>query len=736
MQTNYLSLLMNAHRRISIPANWKAVQKSGKNYIYRCPVMSNDKTQQCIFTGRPEQIRKHIDENNHVFSITSTTIYKEEENVKKKIEKLVIQVGGELQLSLTQLSSSSFKTFIQGIISLTGNYVLKHERERFIPETFFEGFARNTVKQKILEQSKEKSQTRRLEMRKFSKYVSISCDAGTVEKHSLLEFLLCNPSSGLKPVLIYSTNFEDHSSANFFNEVSNAIQKAKEEDFFVTAIVADNVSYQKSILAHWNPNSKINSSNDEMIRSLLYITCNCHNLDLVVTQMTNTNELFSNVTYCATLLADLSRKKEYFIYLKTMAPKIPATRWLYLYEFTNWILENETSIQEFLSNAPTVIQDFQKKKEKYEKLLKISLTDFKKVNSLLKPLRKLNDQLESDSCTLYYVVPLVELCGQRLRKIIQTEQFADDTTGKELLRIFTARFRKTAVEDVLCLAYSLTAEGRFYMGLSPTASQEEKEKEEKAYFKLTKAPQLLRVQAQNERILSSDKIKYRKCFNDYIEKVVETMKVNAFKKFDDELERLRGNEEQILEIFPDKFVKSQAALTFHLNRLGYPLTKIEEIKQQYNLFIHIRHNEESERLSLYMNSEPHLMWKNLHNANLFKALSEYALIFCSIPASEASVERLFSSMKKYLSSRQRSSNELIDCYLQLLPQNYSIDMLSFDFDESSDENTSTNPNENENQSEESDETHQQVGEKALKSKDHQKKTQQLAITNFIPTSKE
>ena len=708
---------MNPHRRINIPANWKAVGKVGKNYIYQCPVLSNDKQQQCTFTGRPDKIRQHIEENNHIFSRQQTpSKHNQEENIKAQIEKCVLQFGGELQLSLTQIASSNLKMFVQGIISLTGNYIIQHEKEKFIPETFFEGFSRNTVKQKIIEHSNAKCQIKRSEMRKCSKYVSISCDAGTIEKHALLEFLICNPSSGLKPVLLYSANFEDHSSDNFFKEMLNALQKAKEEDFCVTSIVADNVSYQKSILAHWNPNSKINQSTDTMVKSLLYITCNCHNLDLVVTQMTKTNSLFSNVSYCANLLADLSQKKDYSFYFKTVAPKIPATRWLYLYEFTNWIVQNEESIHNFISNAATIIRGYREKENKYEKLKRISINDFKKVNSLLKPLRELNDKLESDACVLYYVVPLVELCGEKIRSIIQTEDFQNDTTGKELLRIFTARFRKTAIEDILCLSYSLTSEGRYYMGLSPTASNEEKEKEQRLYFKLTQAPQLLTDQMQKERVLSSDKIKYRKCFNEYLEEVVQTMKMNPYKKFAEELEKLRGKEDQISEIFTDKFVKAQAALNFHLTRLGLPLEKIKAIQKQYNSFIHIRHGETSDRLSLYINAEPYLMWKNLYNANLFKDLSEYALQFCSIPASEASVERLFSTMKKYLSSRQRSSNQLIESYLHLLPENYSIDMMSYDFDENVNENDSENANES---------------PLPIEPKEKPKKPQQLAITNFI-----
>ena len=663
-------------KRQPIPSNWEVVMK-GKNTIYRCPIKSGD--QRCTFVGRASTLREHLELNNHIFEIVKPEEdrKKQTENVGEKIEHLVLEMGGSLQLSLSQLASPNLTQLIQGIISVTGNYIINHQNEAFFPETFYSGMSRNTIKERIIDFSQLKAKTKRDNLRRFSKFVALSLDAGTVESHQLLEFLISNASSGFKPVLLYSADFPKHTSEKFLEELKVAISKAHEENFHVVAIVADNVQYQKKVLAHWRSNCPLNDEADPTLNSLLYITCNCHDLDLVVTQLIKENGLFSSVAKAANLLADLSRRKKYCHYFNAAAPRVPTTRWLYLFDFTSWIMNNSDKILNFLEHSEIIIDKFPVKKEKYQILSSITLQDFQKVHALLGPLRKLSDKLESDQCQICYVVPLVELCFNELKKVKDSELFQKDDTAKKLLCIFTARFRKTAVADVLCLSYALTSEGRFCLGCPPDLSEHERQEEEKKYYQLTKAPILLKETFAKDRITPNEKVKYREAFDRYIKSAVEAMSTHSYKSYHEELEKL-ANERDIEEVFYDKYVKAEQALKRHLIRMKCDEELFKSITKQFSSFIHSRDPELLNRLELYLHFPPHDMWKNMSTSNLLKELSYYALMICAIPASEASVERIFSSVKKYLSTRQRSSNALTEAYINLLPDTYREDLLSFD----------------------------------------------------------
>ena len=670
-------------KRTPIPQNWVVVSNETKNLKYRCPITDSTNTMQCTFTGRASQIRQHLEEGKHTFEIINSNKLqpKDEEtldNMKIHIEQLVIEAGGFLQLSLSQISSSAFTMFIQKIITSIGLYIQAHPNEIFHPETFYPGISRNKAKALIISHANDKAKEARQNLRMFSRDVALTIDAGTIQQHGLLEFHMIHAASGQHPCLLASFPFIDHSAHNFFTLLREAITKATCEDFTIVAIVADNVSYQKKTLAHWNPESFINTipSDDplaQQVRGLIYITCCCHDLDLVITHMIKNNHMFKKVTTAATLLAAMSRRHEYAHYFTSKAPNIPATRWLFLYEFTNWVLKNKDSIIPILDNIDTIVKNYNTKKNKYSILKNMPFNDFQKVNILLQPLRQLNDNLEKDSCTLCYVVPLVEECASKVRKIISDPIFAGDATPLELLHVFTARFRKTAIQDYLCLSFALTSEGRFILGTSPNASAIDRQHDETNFYHLTGAPTEIFAKDYNN---IDDKIKYREALNRYIDQMIRDMNRSCYQNYREELSKLQSKNTIITSVFEDKYVQARQALAKHLARLGYDSDKRAIITKQFKIFIHDRSIELRKRLDLYLSEEPFMMWKNLSAANLFKELADYAIKWSAVPASEASVERLFSLVKKYLSTRQRSSVELIDAYVNLIPAQTKNDIIS------------------------------------------------------------
>ena len=667
---------MTEKKRLPIPPNWVCVDKKAKNHIYRCPVMNDSRTQQCSFTGRPNILRQHIMMNQHIFeTVAMREPEKEDPNIQNEIEKLCLQLGAELQLSISQMASSSFQCFVTELIRIGGTYVMEHPREVFHPPTFFRGFSRTTITKKLIEHGDEKALQSMIKLKNFSRYIALTVDAGTICKHNLLEFLATNPCSGQKPLLLYSCEFPDHHQDCFFQALVDAISIAHEHEFDVIAIVADNVSYQRSVLAHWKLDSLINQATDPKIKSLLYIPCNCHVLNLVLTQMLKENELFKNVAYCATLLADLSRKKRYSYLFVSSAPKIPCTRWLYLFEFTEWIKKNKESIIELLSKIPSVIVNYEIHIDKFKPLTLISYQDFEKVNRLLKHLRVLNDNLEADTCNIGAVVPMVEDCASQIKKEIKSKTFENDSTPQKLLEILSARFRKTAVSDILCLAFSLTPEGRHVLSISSDHKDDDL-----PYYKFKNSPTYTSNPNLKDKIYPTNKVKYMTALDEYLKEIGDLNEYGSFQVYTQELESIKHK--KIDFVFEQVYIKAKGALTNYVNRTKPDQTSI--VVKQFCKFIRLTDPDLRKTVGQYLVEDPFNMWRALSNARICPELADYALKILSIPATEASVERLFSTIKKFLSTRQNSSNELISSYINIIHEKSSYDTMSFVSDENTD----------------------------------------------------
>lgn len=406
-----------------------------------------------------------------------------------------------------------------------------------------------------------------------------------------------------------------------------------------------------------------------------------NHVNLVIVDVMKADIMFKNVADCSVLLAALSHRKCYSSFFETQSPTIPATRWLYLFEFTQWILENEISVKNMLSRVETVIKNFHNDIQKYQVLKQVIFDDFKRVYLLLKPLRMLNDKLEKDSTFLGQVLPLVELTAANIGKLRENELFYDTDHIDILLRIFAARFRKTAKADLLCLAYSLTAEGRYQLGISPDYPPNDPHHENK-YHKLTNGITDDIIQFENVSPFS-DKVKYRRELTNYLLEIDPI--TNDYDAYKHCLQKLTNSKDQIHQVFPDKIIAAKNALCEHLTRLYFNDPDCEKmiktIQHQYDHFIHRKDIELTKRINLYIAEDTYTMWTDIYNAGLLKELSRYALSICCISATEASVERLFSAVKRIITPRQRTSIPLLEAYVNLLPRSNPDLILQFDDDE-------------------------------------------------------
>lgn len=638
-----------------------------KNPIYRCPALNSNGTKQCIFTGRMSSMCQHLQANDHIFEDVE---YKKEEtplDYTKSIIKEIAQLTAGLQLSLRQVTNDVFNTFIYNIMIITTRYVNdKDIKGLFIPQNLYQGMSREKLREQMIKISAEKSQDSIKELKSFSKFASLAVDAGLVKKHQLLEFKLVHPYSNIKTVLLLSTKFEEeHSADNFFIKLKEAIDLAHQNKIHIVSVIADNVAYQRCALNHESFDSHINQSEDENIKSLIYMSCCCHNIDLIVTYMINEIDIFKNTTKCAVTLAGFSRKKAYSAYFKTKAPSIPATRWLYLFDFTEWILNNEGSITRFMNDLDINIACCKNEETglQLQSLRIVSLEDYKKVNMMLKPLRKVNDILERDDSFIGIVVPLIELAAKEIRELKKKELFENDQTPDILNNVIAARFNSTATTSFLCLAFLLTPLGRYTIGLTSDCSEELRKEEEEKVSKISKAYNEMKG-IYEDIIPPTQKVKYGKKYAKFIDKhVSELRNKQNFKKKLAEIENAR---DPVEHIFTQVQFNADQALISHLSRLRYNPDKIECIKKEFQVFLFDRTGKEGRIINRFCDSNPYNLWNIIEANNILPNLSEYAKRILSIVASEATIERLFSSVKRVLDNRQNTNIDLLNSYLNLM----------------------------------------------------------------------
>ena len=505
----------------------------------------------------------------------------------QQLEDAILSFAGSFQLSLNEISSEAFTEFIRSVSTISVNHYLTNHAS---PETLYKGLSRQTIRQKMINKGKTEKRLKLKNMRLTSKYVSICVDAGSVERKDLLQFIISNPSAVTKTVLLKTFIFEDHTSSSFYNFLQKSIQTANKYDFDVVAVLADNVAYQKKCLAHWDPDSLINQSDDYRLNILFYITCNCNNLDLVVKFLINNNKIFMDVALFSTVLATLSLKRRFSQYFTNRPPRVPATRWMYLYFFTKYVIDNADDINRFISmlrnfKDPTLPSNTIELIKTIRKNKSFSIQNCKQIYLIMHHLKELCDSLESDSCPLGSVVPLVESCLKSLQKLYDEEIF---TQNKDLItetiQVLAARFRKTVISDYLCLAYALTAAGRCHLGLPQDYPIDEKIKEEHDSYNYYSQNKYNR---SDEFIPPTEKVKYYKEFQKvFMSKVKDKPKKNEFQ---DELNRIKN--EDIIEIFPKPSIQALSALISFLIRMGYSEKQINLIKNEFNDFIYLRTQE-------------------------------------------------------------------------------------------------------------------------------------------------
>ena len=198
------------------------------------------------------------------------------------------------------------------------------------PSTYFFTIGRKQLRSEILKEARNQLE-QNLKYLKQIGFVSAAIDNGTINGRHFLFTCLLNPNAGLYPIY-YDSRTEKHFSINDFIEYGNQLfDELKNYGVTLIAFVGDNLRSQVGGLAHWKSGSLQSQSEVPDIKSLLYVPCCCHVLNLVLIDLERESYQFSCLKYKLNELVVILRKTEVVKAVGHKIPDIPETRWVYIY---------------------------------------------------------------------------------------------------------------------------------------------------------------------------------------------------------------------------------------------------------------------------------------------------------------------------------------------------------------------------------------------------------------------
>ena len=94
----------------------------------------------------------------------------------------------------------------------------------------------------------------------------------------------------------------------------------------ISSIVSDNLPVQISALAHWVPESLLNTTKNAKIRKIFFFSCLCHTTDLIVSVTEKNCIDLSNLTTLLQKMVTICRIPKISLILQSKCPQMIVTR--------------------------------------------------------------------------------------------------------------------------------------------------------------------------------------------------------------------------------------------------------------------------------------------------------------------------------------------------------------------------------------------------------------------------
>jgi hypothetical protein len=173
--------------------------------------------------------------------------------------------------------------------------------------------------------------------------VSLTIDAGTIERRHFLDIMVLAPYSRVKPFLYAAVENSTLTADDYGRIVMEAIQELYNKGVHVRSIVGDNLPAQIVALARWSPRSCLKQGEESYLHGIKYSPCMCHFIQLVVGDLITRGGL-CNIEEILQEMIAIINCSEVRSNIRTRCPQSVKTRWLSRFEALTWLLSREHAL--------------------------------------------------------------------------------------------------------------------------------------------------------------------------------------------------------------------------------------------------------------------------------------------------------------------------------------------------------------------------------------------------------
>jgi len=496
------------------------------------------------------------------------------------------------------------------------------------------------------------------------KFVTAALDNGTIHHRHMIFVNLLNPNAGLEPCYLLSETTDHFNTSNYklFGEI--LFSRLAHQGITLVGFVGDNLRVQIRGLAHWSPVSMQRyAPPDEPEKcAVLYVPCSCHVLNLALVDLRKHDHLYDLIMKTLDALIVFLRKSEITNQLGCRAPEIPKTRWVYAYDAAMWITKHVRQINAVLTSDAVSMKTKKclLEDEDIRQCLDGVPQHIIELPTLLEPVKKLMLTLEADRTPLSAVFPLIHSTLGAL-KTIEAKKTIEYLLPviEPLHHAVEHRFHDTAKWDLIVTSYALTHPGRRHLrkigneGDHPI-TEDFSDDEDDSPEELKRTIQVSEPGSDAEDLaVSSDEDS-----DDYSEnedKDKDELRYKPIKIVDPfEYAELSFGDQSKINICKLIF----DTITDLARNLQISERERGEIHQCLHAWIWGK-STAFPNLCLLKNS-PWVYWKTEKKFETIKHLPTIALRLLSLPASQASCERLISRNRRILDAyRTNSKDDLI-----------------------------------------------------------------------------
>ena len=352
----------------------------------------------------------------------------------EKLAHLILETG----ISINRATKEGMKSFIVDMIRLGMAFSTKSVN---IEEAIGE-FSRRVLTDKILALGATMKE-RDMHVACEVNFVNVIVDAGSVLGKKVIHAMFTNPYNDNFPITLEVSENSGFNKIKYKEFFQLLLYRCQNQGVTVCSIITDGLRAQKSAILEL-----IRESEDPNVQAILYLHCLAHLTQLAfqdsVRQCGRLRQLASEVNEFANSL----RKPAAFSELGEKCPLMCQTRWLYLVEVLMWIFKREEKLEAFLLASENNTTGWH------------SLPgDWKAVLYILWPLKRLNLLVESSSCALWELIPIVEKVLLAWKRLLPHMSDSHLEIMKVVVSSLFVRLRQ-ASPSVVMAAYSLSELGR------------------------------------------------------------------------------------------------------------------------------------------------------------------------------------------------------------------------------------------------------------------------------------